>query len=169
LGMVAPELLEMCQFIWAREDEPSYYKRGAGTTFKSLENIPELKGYRTGRILMVEHGDVFPYESRLRVRPFYGESVTETYLQNENDLQDVIRRLAILTQVDDIIALRKKEDTALRKHAEQVTAWVNENKISMFDAGYNEKMAACPFKAPIPIDEIEVPNTEYHSIEDGIE
>ncbi|HQQ73717.1 MAG TPA: hypothetical protein PK031_01050 [Pseudomonadales bacterium] len=154
LGMVAPALLEMCQFIWSREDKPCYYKRGAGTTFKTLENIPELKGYRAGRILMVEHNDVFPPASRLRVSPFYGESFTAAMLENERGLQDVIRRLSILTQVDDIIALRKTEEAAFRKHAEQVTAWVNENRISMFDAGYNEKMAACPFKPPIAIDDI---------------
>jgi hypothetical protein len=154
LGMVAPELLKMCQFIWSREDKPSYYKRGASTTIKSLENIPELKGYRAGRILMVEHGYVLPYASHLRVSPFYGETFTAASLENEKGLQDVIRRLSILTQVDDIIALRKTEEAAFRKHAEQVTAWVNESKISMFDAGYSEKKAACPFKPPISIDDI---------------
>ncbi len=160
VGMVAPELLEMCQFIWSREDEPSYYKRGAGKTYKTLERIPELKGYRAGRILMVEHGDVFPYESHLRVRPFYGEHYTATDLQNEHELQDVIRRLSILTQVDDIIALRNKEDTDQEQYFEKVNAWKKQHNISMFDSEYAVKMRACPFKPPVAIDDIEKPYEE---------
>lgn len=160
VGMVAPDLLEMCQFIWSREDKSSYYKRGAGTTFKTLEHIPELKGYRAGKILMVEHGDVFPNVSHLRVRPFYGENYTVTELQNEHDLQDVIRRLSILTQVDDIIALRKKEDAEQKQYFEQVNAWKVNNNISMFDADYAEKMDGCTIKTPVAIDEIDMPEAE---------
>jgi hypothetical protein len=160
LGMAAPALLEMCQFIWSREDKNSYYKRGAGTTFKTLEHIPELKGYRAGRILMVEHGDVFPTVSHLRVRPFYGEHYTATELQNEHELKDVIRRLSILTQVDDIIELRKEEDAEREKYFDQVKAWEIQHKISMLDEDYAVKMRAHPFKPPVAIDEIEKPYVE---------
>lgn len=157
VGMVAPELLAMCQFIWSREDKLNYYKRGAGTTFKTLEYIPELKGYKAGRILMVEHDDVLPTASHLRVRPFYGEHYTVTELQNEHGLQDVIRRLSILTQVDDIIALRKKEAAEFEQYIEKVNAWKINNHISMFDADYAEKMDGCPINPPVAIDEIDKP------------
>ena len=154
VGMVAPELLAMCQFIWSREDKLSYYKRGAGTTFKTLEHIAELKGYKAGRILMVEHGDVFPTASHLRVRPFYGEHYTVTELQNEHGLQEVIWRLSILTQVDDIIALRKNEEAEREQYFEKIKAWEIQHKLSMFDADYAEKLRACPIQKPVAIDEI---------------
>ena len=105
---------------------------------------------------MVEHGDVLPTASHLRVRPFYGENYTVTELQNEHDLLDVIRRLSILTQVDDIIALRKKEDVELEQYFKQVNTWKIQRNISMFDADCEEKMNECPFKTPRAIDEIKV-------------
>ena len=154
LGMVAPALLAMCQFIWSREDKESFYKRGGGTTYKTLEHIPELKGYRAGRILMVEHGDVLPTASHLHVPPFYGEDYAVAELQNEHELQDVIRRLTILTQVDDIITLRKNEDAEREQYLEKVNAWQKQHNISMFDADYVEKMRACPIQKPFSIDEI---------------
>ncbi|HSC76486.1 MAG TPA: hypothetical protein VLB90_09660 [Pseudomonadales bacterium] len=167
--MVAPELLKMCQFIWSHEDLAFYHKRAGGENFKTLEHIPELVGYKSGKILMVEHAEVFPRASCLSVKPFYGDCFTAAELENEHDLQDIIRRLAILTQVDDIIALRKEEDAEFVAYAEKVTAWANQHKISMFDADYSEKMAACPFKAPVDIDDIEVPDSEGQSIEFDIE
>ena len=103
---------------------------------------------------MVEHGDVFPTASHLRVLPFYGEHYTATELQNEHGLQDVIRRLSILTQVDDILVLRKKEDTEFEQYCEQSKAWQKQHNISMFDADCEEKMNECPFKTPRAIDEI---------------
>lgn len=164
VGVVAPELLEMCQFIWSREDKSSYYKRGAGTIFKTLEHIPELKGYKAGRILMVEHGDVFPTASHLCVQPYYGEHYTVTELQNEHGLQDVIRRLSILTQVDDIIALRKNEEAEREQYFEQVKEWETQHNISMFDADYAEKLRACPIQKPVAIDEINVPSMKKKPI-----
>lgn len=169
MGIVAPTLLNMCQFIWSRDDEPCYYKRGAGTTFKSLEQIPELVGYRAGRILMVEHCDVLPHASHLRIRPFHGEAFTDTDLREENELQDVIRRLSILTQVDDIITLRKNEAAEYTKYVEQVAAWSSQNNTLPLGADRNNKIEACPFKAPIAIDEIEVSYAEYQSIDFDIQ
>ena len=106
---------------------------------------------------MVEHGDVFPTASHLRVQPFYGENFTVTELQNEHDLQDVIRRLSILTQVHDIIVLRKKEEAKFEQYIEQVNAWKIQHNISMFDANYAEKMDGCPINPPVAIDEIDKP------------
>ena len=82
-------------------------------------------------------------------------------LRNEHGLQDVIRRLTILTQVDDIITLRKNEDAEREQYFEKVNAWQKQHNISMFDADYREKMDACPFKAPTAIDEINVSAMKY--------
>ena len=153
LGKVSPELLALCTFVWTREDGKKFLSRAGYGYRKSLHHIPELMGYRLGRILMMEHGLVDPPELKLNISPYIFFSEFPEACEKDKGIPEIIRRLKILLTVDDILALRRQESQQRLLADEQRHAWIKEQRISLFDTDYEERMQACPVTYPLAIDD----------------
>lgn len=153
LGKISPELLTLCAFVWTRKESENFLRRAGDQYCKSLRHIPELMGYRLGRILMMEHGLVDPPELKLKTPPYFFYSEHPEFCEQDAVIPDIIRRLKILLTVDDILALRHQEAEQRLLAGEQKSAWCAEQGISLFDPDYRERMQACPVTYPLTIDD----------------
>ncbi len=144
MGKAAPDLLALCKFIWTRENGERFHERAGGQYRKSLQNIPAMMGYRLGRILMMEHGLVDPRELQLKISPYVYHAEAPQLQAQDDGIPDIIRRLDILLQVDDILALRREEHAQFMQLAQQRSEWIAEQGISLFDADYRQRMRLCP-------------------------
>ena len=147
IGKAAPELLTLCKFVWAREDGEKFLRYAAGEYNKTLLHIPELMGYRLGRILMMEHNRVYPQELHLRIPGYFFYPECPELQNQDNAIPEIIRRLNILLQVDDILGLRKEEHAQCMQLSQQYSDWIAEQGISLFDDDYQQRMQACPVPA----------------------
>lgn len=153
LGKAAPELLSLCKFVWMRDDDDKFFKRISGIDYKTLQYIPELEGYQLGKILMLEQNKVFPAESHLDIAPFIMSLQHPEWQDQDDELLTAIRRLSVLLPVDDIIALRKKEDEEDARYSDLVTDYEKKQNTNLFDPDYKEKMKDFPHKRPRAIDD----------------
>ncbi|HQQ64340.1 MAG TPA: hypothetical protein PLF22_12320 [Pseudomonadales bacterium] len=111
LEKAAPVLLERCKFIWTGEDQSKYWKRLCnGDLCKGLHNIPELHGYKRGKILMLQYvlglfkNGIFPEESQVMIRGFRMHTLNPESMMEDGKLLDAIETIRHLIQQDDIVA-----------------------------------------------------------------
>jgi hypothetical protein len=144
MGKAAPQLLALCKFVWTREDSEKFLRRAGGEYYKTLQHIPELMGYQLGRILMMEHNRVHPPELHLRIPAYVFYPECPELQAQDNGIPEIIRRLDILLQVDDILALRREEHAQYMQLAQLRSDWITEQGISLFDSDYRQRMQLCP-------------------------
>jgi hypothetical protein len=168
LGKAAPELLSLCKFVWMREDDDKFFKRTNGIDYKTLQYIPELEGYQLGKILMLEHNKVFPAESHLDIEPFMMSLQHPEWQDQDDALLTAIRRLSVLLPVDDIIALRKKEDEEDARYSDLVADYEKKQNANFFDPDYKEKMKDFPHKRPRAIDDFGTEEQTFESVKRDI-
>lgn len=110
LEKAAPALLKRCKFIWTGKDQNHFWKRlSSGTLCKGLHNIPELYGYKRGRILMLQHvlGQyeqvIFPHESQVSISGFLKDIHNPESMMEDCKLLGAMQTIRHLIQQDDIV------------------------------------------------------------------